>query len=290
MSTLSGYGANAPCFTLERVSDDQTRAFFKCGECSTGKEVVFRRLHEKQLVGAPVFAIQVRAVVNDTGLPDLQIDDEKEEISFDWRGMLDQLMGEEHVFRTILSQRLGWHLDPGDEIPNLQETHRKLARRSRLQRECRVMYRSNILDHYTHDEMPALQNNQRLRLAASGSESTNNDDDDDDNIAVYTKQKILNELPHNSIIYSGNSSPGQKPGSIPRGIFTDRDYCSPRNGWRALPPPSAADLFSPRPLPDLSLGRRQMHPPQKPRRGHRKRAGDEDLGMSQGKRGKFAAD
>lgn len=59
--------------------------------------------------------------------------------------MLDQLLGEEHVFNTILSQRVGWHLDPGKGTPDLLETHRKLARRSRFQRECRVKYRSNIL-------------------------------------------------------------------------------------------------------------------------------------------------
>ncbi len=142
---MSGYADKAPCFTLDRFSADQTRAFFKCDYYSVSQNMVFRRLHEKQLVGAPVFSIQVHEVVNDTGLPDLQIDDEKEEVSFDWKGMLDQLLGEEHVFNTILSQRLGWHLDPGEDTPNLLETHRKLARRSRLQRECRAKYRSNIL-------------------------------------------------------------------------------------------------------------------------------------------------
>ena len=74
--------------TFDHFSDDQTRAFFK-GEDSTGS--LFRRLHEKQLVGAPLLSIQVREVVNDTGLPELQIDDEKKEISFNWKDMLDQL-------------------------------------------------------------------------------------------------------------------------------------------------------------------------------------------------------
>ena len=142
---MRGYANEAPCFTLDRFSADQTRAFFKCDYYRVSPKMVFRRLHEKQLVGAPVFFIQVREVVNDTGLPDLQIDDEKEEVSFDWKDMLDQLLGEEHVFNTILSQRLGWHLDPGEDRPDLLETHRRLARRSRLQRECRAKYRSNIL-------------------------------------------------------------------------------------------------------------------------------------------------
>ena len=146
MSTFIWPGVS--CFILDRFSDDQTKAFLKCEEYTNraSKDVVFRRLHEKQLVGAPLFSIQVREVVNDTGLPELQIDDQKEEISFNWKGMLDQLLGEEHVFNTILAQRLGWHLDPGKDTPSLLGTHRKLARRSRLQRECRAKYGSNILE------------------------------------------------------------------------------------------------------------------------------------------------
>ena len=125
MSTAEWFDHDPPRFTLDRVSDDHTRAFFKCQESTAPKAMVFRRLHEKQIVGAPAFSIQIREVVNDTGLPDLQIDDSNEEISFSWIGMLDQLMGEEHVFNTILSQRLGWHLDPGgdNEAPHLLTTH-----------------------------------------------------------------------------------------------------------------------------------------------------------------------
>lgn len=257
-----------PCFTLDRLSDDQTRAFFKYGKLRASKELVFRRLHEKQLVGAPVFSIQVREVVNDTGLPDLLIDDEKDEISFNWRSMLDQLMGEEHVYNTILSQRLGLYLDSGEDTSDFAQTHRKLARRSRLQRECRAKYQSNILDHYTHDETRALEIMQRLRVAASGLENTDGDDHSDHDLAMYTKQELMDKLPADTVIYSGNSSPGPKPGSIPRGIFTERDYCSPENQWRALPPPSAADLFSPRPVPDLSWGRLAVGPPPKPKRKH----------------------
>lgn len=48
--------------------------------------------------------------------------------------MLDRLFGEKHVFNTILSQRLAGYLDPDGSSDRLQD-HRKLARRSRLQRE-----------------------------------------------------------------------------------------------------------------------------------------------------------
>lgn len=260
-STGQWFDHDPPRFTLDRFSDDHSRAFFKYKKYKPDQATVFRRLHEKQLVGAPAFSIQIREVVNDTGLPDLQIDDSNQEISFSWIGMLDQLMGEEHVFNTILSQRLGWHLDLGDdETLHLLTTHRKLARRSRYQRECRAKYGTNILEHFVHDECVALENLQRLRRFASASgydDGCNNDNDTTNNPFVYTRAQILASLPPNTTIYSGNANPSRQPGSIPRGIFTEWDYCS---GWSSLnrssPPPSAADLFSHRPLPDLSQGRR----------------------------------
>ncbi|CAF9920694.1 hypothetical protein IMSHALPRED_004977 [Imshaugia aleurites] len=270
-SSERGYGVVR--FVLDRFSDDQTRAFLKWEKSTDerSKSIVFRRLHEKQVVGSSVFSIQVREVVNDTGLPELHIDDQKEEVFFDWKGMLDQLLGEEHVFNTVLSQRLGWRLDPKDTL-KLLETHRKLARRSRLQRECRAKYGSHILEHYTRDEGPALKSAQRLRLAASGIERTHGRYDDDDHDVVYTKQDILNELPDDAIIYSGNSDPGPKPGSVPRGIFNDQYYDWRRNRGRGdLPPPSAADLFSPRPLPDLAIGRKRITSPHQIKREKRAR-------------------
>lgn len=294
-STSEWYDCQPARFTLDRFSDDHTRAFFKCesGEYNAPNYIVFRRLHEKQLVGAPVFLIQVREVVNDTGLPDLQIDDENKEISFDWRGMLDQLMGEEHVFNTILSQRLGWHLDTGEDTPNILETHRKLARRSRLQRECRAKYRSNILDHYVYDETWNLEILRYLRLKASNSRSTHDEEKENNgsNDLVYTKEKILSELPEGTIIYSGNHDPGPKPGSIPRGIFTEHDYCSPE---KHMPPPSAADLFSPRPLPNLSWGRQPMKPTPKIEQEYgltrTKRVRDEDTETVSMKRSRASTD
>ena len=283
-------------------------AFFKCEGYNHLDnylgELLFRRLHEKQLVGAPVFSVQVREVVNDTGLPDLQIDAEKGEVSFDWKGMLDQLMGEEHIFNTILSQRLGWHLNPGDDQSNLLEMHRKLARRSRLQRECRAKYHSNICDHYTYDEKPGLEITRQLRLAASSLQNNHSDENNNINLAVHTTQVIWDALPDDAIIYSGNSNPGKKPGSIPRRMHDEGDLCLPRNRWKTwdeLPtPPSAADLFSPRPLPDLSMGRRYIGSVRSLKRGHGKRSrseGFQEEGEGEGegtetlasKRGKFAA-
>ena len=297
MSTVQGYNYDPPRFTLDRFSDDHTRAFFKCEYYTAGKATIFRRLHEKQLVGAPAFSIQIREVVNDTGLPNLQIDDFNEEISFSWIGMLDQLMGEEHVFNTILAQRLGWHLDygndeplnPGDDEPiNILTTHRKLARRSRYQRECRAKYGSNILEHYVHDERPALETLQRLRHAASTSNDKNDRDDENDTTAnpvVFTRAQILASLPPNTTIYTGNANPSRQPGSIPRGIFTERDYCSP---WLSrsdeLPPPSTADLFSPRALPRLSWGRRPIRVLSQKQQSKRRR----DDGASLGDGGKRA--
>ena len=235
-SSFTSYDHLKPHFTLDRFSDDQTRAFFKFGEGRIPEHIVYRRLHEKHLVGSPVFAIQICGVVNDTALPELQIDDDNGEISFEWRGMLDRLMGEEHVFNTILSQRLGWHLELEKKEPDILMTHRRLARRSRLQRECRAKYGSDILDHYTCDEKSALRRMHRIRRAAS----------DNDDKTVYTQKQISDELPSGTIIFSGNPNPGLKVGSIPRGIFTDK---------RTKPRPSAADLFSPRPLPQISWGR-----------------------------------
>ena len=295
MSTVRGYNHEPPCFTLDRFSDDHARAIFKCADYKAPQEIVFRRLHEKQLVGAPVFSIQVRKVVNDTGLPSLQINDENEEISIDWRGMLDQLMGEEHVFNTIFTQRLGWHLNYRHDTVNLLEAHRKLARRSRLQRECRATFGSNILDHYVHDEKLALKSLQKLRLTVSGSKSTHHDDGDDKKrayLASYTKQNILDDLPDNATIYSGDSNPRPKPGSIPRGILTDQDYCSLENQWRGLPPASTVDLFSPRPLPRLSWGRLPIKQNTKLEHdsSHAKRAREDDPAMSPTKRRKLDSD
>ena len=268
MATTMVYDHGLPCFIFHRFSDDHSKAFFRFAECFAPKATTataFRRIHEKQLVGAPAFSIQVGQIVNDMGLPNLHIDDENEEISFDWIGMLDQLMGEEHVYNTILSQRLGLHLDPGDgddenlNLQSIQSIHRKLARRSRLQRECRAKYGSNILEHYVRDEAPALQNLQRLRVHASSFKDEDDDDNNSNCPPLYSRQHFLSKLPRDAVIYSANADPSPPPGSIPRGIFTDTDYCAPIPS-PYLPAPSALDLFSARPLPTLSWGRRRVYP------------------------------
>ena len=145
---------------------------------------------------------------------------------------------------------------------------------------------------YTYDEAHALKSIHKLRLAASGIKCTNERyddiDDDDDSLAVYTKQDILKELPDNAIIYSGNWNPGLKPGSVPRGLFTDQDYCWRGNAGEGLPPPSAADLFSPRPLPNLSRGRQPMNPPQNPK-GQKRAMEDDQNPKSQKKPAKAVA-
>ncbi len=260
------------CFTLDRFSDDQIRTIFKCGEDSAGREFWFRRLHEKQLVNTRIFLVQVRKVVNDTRLPELQIEDENQEISFDWRGMLDQLMGEEHVFNTILSQRLGWHLGPGEDNPNLLEMHRKLARRSRLQRECRAKYRSNILDHYVQDETPALQNIQmlaslhrvsRVPLVTSNSTTT----------TTITKTILLCILDKRSLM-SSLMTPSSTAAIVVQGQSQDQSRAYSLHRSRLLlarkPMEGSAtavcseSLLSTPPR-NLSWGREPIDPPQEPK-------------------------
>ena len=124
---------------------------------------------------------------------------------------------------------------------------------------------------YTRDEAHALKSIQQLRLAASGIKHGDGRYDDD-SVAVYTNQDILDELPDDAIIYSGNRNPGPKSGSVPRGIFTEQDYCWLPNKRRGLPPPSGADLFSPRPLPDLSMGRKPVTSRQNVKREKRRRS------------------
>lgn len=46
--------------------------------------------------------VQIRGLALDPELPDLRIDYEKREISFDWRRMLDELFGEEAYARRLM--------------------------------------------------------------------------------------------------------------------------------------------------------------------------------------------
>lgn len=117
-------------FVLDSLNTTQVRAVFKKDPTSeVGSGLVFRRLHEKMLIGAPLVAIQTRAIVNDSGLPDLEINDKEKRITFDWKQMFTQLLGEEHVFNVISRQGLGWDLDPEGASRNIHEAHRKIARK-----------------------------------------------------------------------------------------------------------------------------------------------------------------
>ncbi|KAH7057252.1 hypothetical protein B0J12DRAFT_738049 [Macrophomina phaseolina] len=46
-------------------------------------------------IDLPPYTVAVRQVVNDSELPGLEVDYERREVSFDWRGMFDMLFGEE---------------------------------------------------------------------------------------------------------------------------------------------------------------------------------------------------
>ena len=117
-------------FKYHPFSRNPDRVIFRLAtnSMSLAKDV-FRRFREKLLVGAPLAMIQTRRLVNDTGLPGLEIDEVSQIIAFDWKGMFTQLLGEEHVFNTLTSQGLGWRLDPRAALANIHETHRRIARK-----------------------------------------------------------------------------------------------------------------------------------------------------------------
>ena len=127
-SVTSKYGPAR--LMLDRVDHRSSATFKVTNSGGAGKDIVLRRFREKALIGAPVVAIQTRGVINDSGLPDLHINDEDKTITFDWKGMFTQLLGEEHVFNEISSQNLGCHLKPKAASRNLHETHRKMASKS----------------------------------------------------------------------------------------------------------------------------------------------------------------
>lgn len=73
------------------------------GDCTEApfEELLFRGLRELKLHDSLLFTIDVGSVVNDTGLPDLQIDVEQQEISYNWIGMFTRLFGEEKAAKSI---------------------------------------------------------------------------------------------------------------------------------------------------------------------------------------------
>ncbi|GME25369.1 hypothetical protein GTA08_BOTSDO02129 [Neofusicoccum parvum] len=62
------------------------------GRCRVGRGGVGRP-------DCPVYTVVVGRVVNDTELPGLEVDFEEMEVTFEWRGMLDRLLGEEEAIR-----------------------------------------------------------------------------------------------------------------------------------------------------------------------------------------------
>ncbi|KAK0640135.1 hypothetical protein DIS24_g9649, partial [Lasiodiplodia hormozganensis] len=69
--------------------------------------------------------VQIRGLALDPELPDLRIDYEKREISFDWRRMLDELFGEEAYARRLMMPRQ-IEADGKSETQDEVETSREL--------------------------------------------------------------------------------------------------------------------------------------------------------------------
>ena len=111
-------------------ADQSVATFMPDPRNQMGSVHVFKRLQLKALVSVPPVMIQRGPVINDSGLPGLHINDQKDEITFDWKGMFTRLLGEEHVFNIVSAQKLAWKLDPLGAELDIQEAHRKIARKS----------------------------------------------------------------------------------------------------------------------------------------------------------------
>ena len=222
-------------FILDRVSKDKSRAILKVAEhCRAGSSNVFRRIHEKMLVGLPLFFTQMLTVVNDTGIPDLQIHDDAHEISFDWRGMVTQILGEEHVYDTAVAKHLR-SLNTEEEL-SLEALldHRIAARRSRLKRECRARFRTHIFAHYTHDESRSIESMHLERHHVQH---------------VWAPGSKMDQPPYGHKILRAQkrqvSQAPPVPGVIPRSVRSgsDRDY--------SMMKPSKVNLFDGQPVHEI---------------------------------------
>lgn len=95
-TALSDHG-----FHLRGFSDDHnySRAIFALDELLDNTErrddLIFRLLWERGLSGDLPLSIKVCHAINHTPLPDLQIDQQLKTLSFCWREMFIQLLGEE---------------------------------------------------------------------------------------------------------------------------------------------------------------------------------------------------
>lgn len=127
-------------FHLLGFSDDvdHSKAIFSIDEPpinSTRRDLIFRRLHERTLLGDPPLVIEVYHATNDTPLPNLRIDQHLRTLSFCWRGMFTQLLGEEKAaiavwnswqkhLRSWLASRPAWTTsrDASDDFSDAAQT------------------------------------------------------------------------------------------------------------------------------------------------------------------------
>ena len=182
-------------FHLRGFSDDHdhSRAIFVLDELLDNTErrddLIFRRFWERALLGDPPLSIKVCHAINDTPLPDLQIDQRLKTLSFCWREMFTQLLGEEKAAVTVwdswqnyltssLASRPAWTTsrDAMDDFASAAKTWARIrlkhglsnvdssalngimgtcqfiARRGRLRRQCKALLGTTILDDYTTRE------------------------------------------------------------------------------------------------------------------------------------------
>lgn len=178
-------------FHLLGFSDevDHSKAIFSIDEplinSTRRDDLIFRRLWERTLLGDPPIGIKVCQATNDTPLPDLRIDQQLQTLSFCWRGMFTQLLGEEKAaiavwnswqkrLRSWLASRPAWttstdasddfidavrtwarsrslHHYPNPGIPGTNGTMgtcQLIARRGRLRRQSRALFGTTVIDHY----------------------------------------------------------------------------------------------------------------------------------------------
>ena len=229
-------------FALDRMSNENSSAIFSLSSEYTSPDAprsrsVPKYLHKVMLAGLPLISIIIRGIVNDTGVPDLMIHSEEGEISFDWRGMFTQLLGEEHVFNMALSRGLGWPLCPRYPVPGDHTKHRRIARRSRLQRESRARFQTNILDRYVRNEAVSLSSLRRKRMGALRKEEGRYHAE-----SVCSDDISTDPRESDSEIDCDES----EPEAIPHGICAEQGW--PNRNKR----PSSVDLFDRQPAPPPS--------------------------------------
>lgn len=88
-------------FDFDRLANDSQTAIFKIVDCAEEymSEIMQRVTYciAVSTVERPGHLICFRGVVNDTEVPEMAVDEESREISFDWRAMLSQFCAEEKL-------------------------------------------------------------------------------------------------------------------------------------------------------------------------------------------------